>query len=55
MIFTFGFILLLIGYIWYRQTEYSKDWRDAVQFALMAIGSLAVLISLLTLAVRYLP
>lgn len=55
MIFSIGTIFLIIGYIWYRQTEYSKDWRDAVQFVLMAIGSSCVLFSLLTLAWRYLP
>jgi hypothetical protein len=55
MIFTFGTILLLIGYLWYHQTGYSKDWRDFAQFVLMSIGSGLLLFSLLTLAWRYLP
>lgn len=55
MIFTIGTILFLIGYLWYRQVEYSKDWKDFAQFALMVIGSGCVLVSLLILAVKYLP
>ena len=55
MIFTIGFILLAIGYLWYSQTEYSKDWKDGAQFILMAIGSSLVAFSLLSLAWKYLP
>ena len=55
MIFSIGAILFLIGYVWYRQSEYSKDWRDAVQFGLIAFGSLLMAISLLILTWRYLP
>lgn len=55
MIFTIGAILFLIGYVWYRGVEYTKDWRDTVQFVLMVIGALLVTISLLSLAWRYLP
>jgi multisubunit Na+/H+ antiporter MnhB subunit len=55
MIFTIGTILFLIGYIWYRGVEYSKDWRDTVQFILMVVGASLVSFSLLTLAWRYLP
>lgn len=55
MIFTIGLILFAIGYIWYRGTEYSKDWRDTTQFSLMVIGSSLVSFSLLTLAWKYLP
>ena len=55
MIFTIGAVLLAIGYLWYRQTEYSKDWRDAVQFLLIVGGLGLVSLSLLILAWRYLP
>lgn len=55
MIFTIGTILFLIGYGWYFQTEYTKDWKDGIQFILMVIGSVLVLFSLLSLAWRYLP
>lgn len=55
MIFTIGTILFLIGYLWYRQTEYSKDWRDAAQFIMIVVGLGLVTTSLLILAWRYLP
>ncbi len=55
MIFTFGAILALIGYFWYRQTEYAKDWRDAVVFILIITGLSLISLSLLILAWKWLP
>lgn len=55
MIFSIGVLLFLAGYIWYRGTEYSKDWRDTIQFVLMVFGSTLVTSSLLILAWKYLP
>jgi hypothetical protein len=55
MIFTFGAILSLLGYFWYRQTEYAKDWRDIAVFLMITVGLGLVSVSLLILAWRYLP
>jgi hypothetical protein len=55
MLFSIGTVLALLGWLWYSQTEYSKDWRDAVQFVMMLVGSGLVTLSLLILAWQYLP
>jgi multisubunit Na+/H+ antiporter MnhB subunit len=55
MIFTIGAILFLLGYVWYAGTEYTKDWRDTVQFGLMVVGAILLTISLSILSLRYLP
>ena len=55
MIFTIGAVLFVLGYFWYYNSEYSKDWRDFAQFSMMLIGSSMVITSLLILAWKYLP
>lgn len=55
MIFTIGSILFIIGYVWYRSTEYSRDWKDKAQFILISSGLTLVTLSLLILAWKYLP
>jgi len=55
MIFTFGAILFLLGYFWFRQTEYAKDWRDAAVFFLIVSGLSLMSMSLLILAWKWLP
>jgi RsiW-degrading membrane proteinase PrsW (M82 family) len=55
MIFTIGAILALLGYFWYRQTEYAKDWRDVAVFLMITIGLALMSTSVLILAWRYLP
>lgn len=55
MIFTIGAILFLLGYVWYAGSEYTKDWRDTLQFIMMVIGASLVTISLSILTLRYLP
>lgn len=55
MIFTIGAVLFLFGYLWYRQTEYYGDWRDAAQFGMLVFGIGFMSLSLLTLAWQYLP
>jgi hypothetical protein len=55
MIFSIGFVLFAIGNLWYRGSPNYGDWRDTVQFALQVVGAVLLSVSLLTLAVRYLP
>jgi len=55
MIFTIGAVLALLGYFWFRQTEYAKDWRDIAVFLMITIGLTLMSTSLLILAWRYLP
>ena len=55
MIFSIGFILFVTGFFWYRGSPTYGDWRDTAQFLLQVVGFILVCISLLTLAVRYLP
>jgi multisubunit Na+/H+ antiporter MnhB subunit len=55
MIFSIGFVLFAIGYTWYQGSPNYGDWRDTVQFILQVVGAILLCISLLTLAVKYLP
>jgi hypothetical protein len=55
MIFSIGFVLFAIGYLWYQGSPNYGDWRDTAQFGLQAVGSILLCFSLLTLAVKYLP
>ena len=55
MIFSIGAVLFLIGYLWYRESVAYKDWRDTVQFLMIVIGLGCMTVSLLILALQYLP
>jgi hypothetical protein len=55
MIFSIGAVLFLLGYFWYTQTEYAKDWRDVAVFFMIICGLALMSTSLLILAWKYLP
>ena len=55
MIFTIGFILFIISYLTYENTEFYNDWRDKLVTTVGIGGVIMMLYSVLSIAWKYLP